>query len=162
MSNIVETSYFGFEKIRKGSQASISTLDEGKPYYSYDIIFPKTIIETEGLHFRKYVAFDQQIDKQLAYLRENLDEDQDKEIFKGSVDCFKRANLSMIYEKPPVLSVDNSGYLIAEWRGYQSYDILLMMFSPNDRISLTAIKGKILVKKISGTMIEVTREFGRL
>lgn len=95
------------------------------------------------------------VSERLNYLSENLDDDQDREIFENSkkivnkfIDCAKTASI-------PLISVDDTGYIVFEWRNYNQYDVIMILFKTTENISYVAVKQKKIVLKGSGLVSEV-------
>lgn len=97
------------------------------------------------------------VDERLIFLSDNLDDDQDPEIFeksKGIVNKFiSCAKLTSI----PLISVDDAGYIVFEWRNYNHYDVFVILFKTTDSISYVAVKQKKIVLKGSGLVSEVAK-----
>jgi hypothetical protein len=162
MNKIIKADSYGYVLPQESGHTFMAPATKVIYIFRYENKAPIKFFESRIKKKRELVNFSKQIGAQLGYLKENLDDDQDLEIFTNSVECFKQANLEMVYEEAPVLSVDNAGCLIAEWRKYKSYDVVLMMFRYQNTISMTAIRDARLVKKISGIVSDVIDEFNRL
>lgn len=104
---------------------------------------------------------DPKMTERIKYLSENLDEDQDRDLFDESLKIFKKVIPNLVFDSPPFLSVDDSGNLIAEWRECFSHTLIALLFSPS-QISMTAFKEKKIVKKMTGVADEIIKEFSKL
>lgn len=124
-----------------------------------------TVLYTE---YQKYISkeladtYVKKITERLDYLKDNLDEDQDFEIFnlsKNTVNSFieyvKNTDL-------PLMSVDNAGNIIFEWRNYNLYDIVMILFNTNGTMSLTRIKENKSLLQASGELSEISNIFLQL
>ena len=118
--------------------------------------FKKVINKSVAREYKKIIL------ERLNYLYENLDEDQNVEIFDLSR---KTVNKFIEYIKTtekPLISVDDLGNIIFEWRKYNQYDIIMMLFKSNNIISLTGIKEEKCLIKVSGIVSEVSNIFLQL
>ena len=102
------------------------------------------------------------ISERLKYLFDNLDEDQDKEIFNLSKNTVNHFVGYVKIRKTPLVSVDNVGNIVFECRDYHNYNIIMLLFKINDTISLAGIKQNKCVIKVSGIISEVYDAFLRL
>jgi len=109
-----------------------------------------------------YITYRKLISERLKYLFDNLDEDQDKEIFNLSKNTVNHFIKYIKTTKTPLVSVDNVGNILFEWRDYNNYNIIMLLFKTNDTISLTGIKQDKCVIKVSGIISEVSDAFLRL
>jgi len=102
------------------------------------------------------------IGKRLRYLKSVLENDQDAEIFKFS----KKTALRFVeYTKLldyPKIGVDDTGYVGFEWHNYKDYDFIIMLFKSKDSATLTGIKDKKCLVKVSGIISEVGDIFKKL
>ncbi len=102
------------------------------------------------------------ISERLKYLSENLDEDQDLEIFNLSRNTVENFISYIKTTELPLISIDNSGNIIFEWREYNQYEIIMMLFKSDGNISLTGVKEKKCLIKASGIISEVSNVFLQL
>ena len=102
------------------------------------------------------------IENRIAVLSENLDEDQDSELFSLSVSLFRSVFPKLITEEPPRLGLDDSGVLVAEWDNYGDYTMVTIRFGDEKQISLVAVKDGRLVNKCVGITDEIISVFNRL
>ena len=109
-----------------------------------------------------YIPYRKLISERLKYLFDNLDEDQDKEIFNLSKNTVNHFIEYIKTTKTPLVSVDNVGNILFEWRDYHNYNIIMLLFKTNDTVSLTGIKQNKCVIKVSGIISEVSDAFLRL
>ncbi len=107
-------------------------------------------------------SYRKNIQNRMKYLVENLDEDQDAEIFSLSKSTVKKFLEYVKQTEPPLISVDNSGYIVFEWRQYHQYDIVMLLFMTNNRISLTGIKEEKCLLKATGVVQEISNIFLQL
>lgn len=109
-----------------------------------------------------YIPYRKLISERLKYLSDNLDEDQNKEIFNLSKNTVNHFIEYIKTTKTPLVSVDNVGNILFEWRDYHNYNIIMLLFKTNDTVSLTGIKQNKCVIKVSGIISEVSDAFLRL
>jgi hypothetical protein len=124
-----------------------------------------TILKFESQTFitpDRYNSYKKGIGERIKYLIENLDEDQDQKIFELSKKTMEKFIEYVKTTEVPLISVDNVGNIIFEWRNYNSYDILIMLFRTDEKLSLTGIKKNKCLLKISGIIEEVSDIFLQL
>jgi hypothetical protein len=138
--------------------------DEPVVFYSdeIDALPIRTIykyISKDVITSKKCINYRKTVEKRLDFLEENLDEEQDIDIFTKS----KQAVLEFInrikFSEQPLIGVDNTGYIVFEWHQYNMFDLVMMLFKADSNISLTAIKEKKIVKKATGIISEIVNEF---
>ena len=124
-----------------------------------------TVIYTES---QKYISkensdsYKKTINARLKYLNDNLDEEQDYEIFALSERTVKSFVEYVKTTELPLISVDNVGNVIFEWRNYNLYDIVIMLFNTNGTLSLTGIKENKCLLQASGELSEISNIFLQL
>lgn len=102
------------------------------------------------------------VSERLKYLSDNLDDDQDREIFERSK---KVVDKFISYAKTidnPLISVDNTGYIVFEWRNYHQYDVVMILFKTTENISFVGIKPKEIILKASGIISKITKLFQKI
>jgi|GEM_PF-3814877 len=151
------------EKILKSSSISSKNIkDLIRPQYDFFKIDFRDSETQKTIRKGSYITYRKLISERLKYLFENLDEDQDKEIFNLSKNTVNHFIEYIKTTKTPLVSVDNVGNILFEWRAYHNYNIIMLLFKTNDTISLTGIKQDKCVIKVSGIISEVSDAFLRL
>ena len=117
--------------------------------------FLSFVVGRSTVENEKKNEYKKNVSERLKYLSENLDDDQDEDIFKKSkkivdkfIGCVKTTDV-------PLISVDDTGYIVLEWRDYNHYDVVAILFKTTENISYVAVKQKKIVLKGSGLVSEV-------
>lgn len=121
-----------------------------------------TQISQKIISKKDFDDYKEKITDRLKYLAENLDEEQDEEIFNLSRATADKFLNYIGHTDLPLISVDNSGNIIFEWRHYNNYDIVMLLFKTNETIALTGIKEKECLRKDIGIVKEIADIFLQL
>jgi hypothetical protein len=103
------------------------------------------------------------VSERLMYLSDNLDDDQDREIFERSKKVVDKFIGCVKIIDHPLISVDNTGYIVFEWRNYNQYDVVMVLFKTNENVSLVGLKQKKkTILKVSGLISEIAKFFQKM
>lgn len=158
-SNVLEKNYYDSPKYEYYSI-------KPQEFFTKESELPElTIIKIESQKIIKkdrFKTYKKIISERLDYLFANLDEDQDTEIFNLSKKAVYQFIDYVKTTKTPLISVDNVGNILFEWRDYNNYNIVMLLFKTNDTISLTGIKQNKCLIKVAGIISEVSDIFLQL
>ncbi len=103
--------------------------------------------------------FNKYISERMKYLSENMDDDQDKEIYEFS----KKTMMNFINEIKsisfPRISLDNTGNVVFEWQQFNDYSMVIILFDADNRIAITGIKKNKAILRFNGILEEGIKFF---
>ena len=159
LRNVLKTNYYAPQKYKSYFNKPEEIFTRESELLEFTIVKRET---QKTIRKGSYITYRKLISERLKYLFDNLDEDQDKEIFNLSKNTVNHFIKYIKTTKTPLVSVDNVGNILFEWRDYNNYNIIMLLFKTNDTISLTGIKQDKCVIKVSGIISEVSDAFLRL
>lgn len=127
-------------------------------YYSQSLRIIKYSTE-EFITSFEVKRFSRFIEERVLYLKENIDEDQDLEVFEMSKETMWNFVKQIKSATFPMISLDNVGNVVFEWRKFNDYDMLLILFDSDDKMSITGIKENRAILRFSGILDEGIRQF---